>query len=73
MGKKKEKKGHILRQELERYQEQGVSLWLNGRESTPKEIVKAHSIAEDGVYMRDYVPDQSGAVERLEFDLIKLK
>ncbi|MGI6095747.1 MAG: hypothetical protein ACOYBL_09990 [Lachnospiraceae bacterium] len=73
MGKKKEKKGQILRSELERYQQQGVSLWLNGRESTPKEIVKAHKIAEDSVYMRDYIHNQKGEVERLEFDLIKLK
>ena len=30
-------------------------------------------IEEEGTYMRDYVQNERGKVERLEFDLIKLK
>ena len=48
-------------------------LWLNGKPSTPEEIVHACMIEEEGTYMRDYVQNERGKVERLEFDLIKLK
>ena len=46
---------------------------LDGRPSTPKAIMKAHCIAEDGAYMRDYVQDEEGRVETLQFDLITKK
>ena len=32
---------------------------------------KAHKIAEDVSYMRDYVPDPEGRLLRLEFDAVK--
>ena len=32
---------------------------------------KAHKIAEDISYMRDYVPDSYGRLLRLEFDAVK--
>lgn len=71
MGKKEKKQEAELLNELQRYYKKGVSLWLNGRPSTPKTIVKAHRVAEAGAYMRDYVENTKGEVERLEFDLIK--
>ena len=67
--KKKEKEE--LRCELDLYQQQGVELWLDGQPSTPKSILKAHKIAEDGVYMRDYVRGKTGEVEHVSFDLVK--
>ncbi|MCH1981889.1 hypothetical protein MCG98_04795 [Ruminococcus sp. OA3] len=70
MGKKKKKKDETLLNELKAYQAQGVLLMLNGRPSTPKAIMKAHCIAEDGAYMRDYVQNEEGRVETLQFDLI---
>ena len=42
-------------------------------ERQPEEIVHACMIEEEGTYMRDYVQNERGKVERLEFDLIKLK
>ena len=36
-----------------------------------EEIWKAHKIAEDISYMRDYVPDSYGRLLRLEFDAVK--
>lgn len=71
MGKKKEKEVHGLRCELKHYEQQGISLWLNGKKSSPKEIAKAHKVAEDGIYMRDYVQNEKGEVEKIQFDLIK--
>ena len=46
------KTGKPLKKELRDYQEAGVTLWLDGHPSTPKKIVKAHKLAENGVYMR---------------------
>lgn len=58
---------------MKQYQAEGVSLWLNGRPSNPKEIAKACRIAENGIYMRDYVPDGKGGIEELKFDYVKLE
>ena len=43
-----------LKEELKSYRRNGVKLFLDGEPSTPKNIVKACMIAEDGGYMRDY-------------------
>ena len=62
-----------LKKELKSYQEAGVALWLDGQPSTPKKIAKAHKIAEDGVYMRDYVEDEKGERKGIKFDFIKIE
>ena len=49
MSKKKKKETSALRGEVETNNLQGVPLWLEGRPSTPKEIVKACHVAEAGV------------------------
>mgnify|MGYP003235043954 FL=1 len=69
----KEKEPSPLGRELETYQTEGIPLWLNGKPSTPEEIVRACMIEEEGTYMRDYVQNERGKVERLEFDLKKKK
>ncbi len=56
---------------MEAYEKQGISLWLNGVPSTPKEIQKAHRVAEEVSYMRDYVHDDNGCLMRLEFDSVR--
>ncbi len=71
MGKKRKKKDHALRRELDMYARQGISLCLDGEPSTPKKIARACSVAEEGMYMRDYVQNERGELEKLEFDLIK--
>ena len=57
--KKQKNKNPFLR-ELEFYKREGIPLQLNGVPSTPKKIAKAHKIAEDITYMRDYVRDSQG-------------
>ena len=69
--KKNKKQKDDFRKELDAYQAQGIPLWLDGEPSSPKEIWKAHKIAEDISYMRDYVPDSYGRLLRLEFDAVK--
>ncbi len=67
------KTGKPLKKELRDYQEAGVTLWLHGHPSTPKKIVKAHKLAENGVYMRDYVENEKGEIAKLKFDFVKTK
>lgn len=71
MKKVRKKETSALRSELENYRKQGVNLWLDGQPSTPKSITKAHMIAEEGSYMRDYIQDDSGKVADIHFDLIR--
>ena len=71
MKKKSKKQMDRVRKELDFYASEGIPLWLNGMPSTPKEIEKAHKVAEDVTYMRDYVRDSSGRLTRLEFDSVK--
>ena len=67
------KTGKPLKKELKDYQEAGVTLWLDGHPSTPKEIAKAHKLAENGGYMRDYVENEKGEIAKLKFDFVKTK
>ena len=60
-----------LEKELKEYRSQGISLYLDGKPSTPKNIAKACQIAEDGGYMRDYVEDEKGRIARVDFDFIE--
>lgn len=69
--KKEKKQKDDFRRELDHYEAQGVPLWLDGEPSCPKKIWKAHRIAEDITYMRDYIPDENGRLLRLEFDAVK--
>lgn len=62
-----------LHRELKEYDRQGISLWLDGIPSNPKEIIKAHRIEEEGVYMRDYMQDEEGGIKAIKFDHIKKK
>lgn len=70
MKKKDKKETSTLRSELEGYRRQGVALWLDGQPSTPKSITKACKIAEEGTYMRDYIRNEEGEVERIQFDYV---
>ncbi len=53
--------------ELERYERSGVSMKLNNYPASPMQIVSAHMVTEDKVYMRDYVWDEQGHVKELTF------
>lgn len=53
--------------ELEQYERSGVSMKLNDYPASPMQIVSAHMVTEDKVYMRDYVWDEHGHVKELTF------
>lgn len=48
---------------------QGVSLYLEGRPSTPGEIVKA-CVKEESSYMADFVLDEKGLLKELRYDKV---
>lgn len=70
MKKKEKKQKDHFRRELESYEKEGIMLWLNGNKSSAKEIQKAHKIAEENSYMRDYVRDDQGNLMGIGFDKI---
>lgn len=53
--------------ELEMYEQSGVSMRLNNYPASPMQIVTAHMVREDQMYMRDYVWDEKGHVKELSF------
>lgn len=73
MVKKEKKENRRFRKELNAYAQIGVSLYLDGSPSTPRKIEKAHRVAEEHTYMRDYIADGKGKLIRLEFDTVKDK
>ncbi len=57
--------------ELELYEQSGVRMMLENHPASPMQIVSAHMVKEDSVYMRDYVWDDKGHIKELVFHNIK--
>lgn len=62
-----ERKYQELFKELEEFEEYGIYMQLDGAPASPMQIVEAHMVRESGTYMRDYVLNQEGHVEKLCF------
>lgn len=60
-----------LQIELEAVTRRGITVWLGEELSTPEEIAAAHTIAEPGEYMRDYIQNKEGKITKIRFDKIK--
>ncbi len=63
---------YCLQYELEQYKRRGVSLSLEGQPSNPCEIVQAHLVAEECSYMRDYIQNEKGEIQEIDFDKIDM-
>ena len=61
---------HELEAELQEYQNYGIRLLLEGRESSPESIADACAVAEHGTYMRDYIQDETGKVNKIDFNFV---
>lgn len=61
--------GQPLFVELQNYERQGISIWLEGSPSSSGEVTEAVCVREDITYMRDYV-FQQGKLSELRFDKI---
>lgn len=64
--------GQTLLIELQNYEKQGISIWLEGLPSSSSEVSEVMCVREDTNYMRDYVFRQ-GALSQLRFDKITKK
>ncbi|MFV0528297.1 MAG: hypothetical protein ACK5MN_06225 [Lachnospiraceae bacterium] len=50
-----------------------MTLWLDGRPRRSAKLVKLLQVREDGNYMRAYVHNGKGELERIIFDFVKVK
>lgn len=57
--------------ELSDYERKGVDISLNGYPASPMQIVKAHIMRENIVYMRDYIMNEKGDIKGLGFYNVK--
>ena len=53
--------------ELQKIEQRGITLWLEGIQSTSVGIADAVFVNEDEAYMRDYIYDE-GVLKELRFD-----
>lgn len=49
---------------------EGILLRMNGKPSNYREIAKAHIVAENGCYMRDYIQDKKGGIAEIDFHYV---
>lgn len=56
--------------ELTEYEKQGIDISIEGSPASPMQIVSAHLLREELVYMRDYITDENGRLTELSFDKI---
>lgn len=61
------KKYQDLYSELSGYEKKGVYIYINGAPASPLQVVNAHIMREDEVYMRDYVLNEKGDIKELCF------
>lgn len=59
--------------ELTGYEKKGVDITLNGLAASPMQVVQAHIMREDVVFMRDYVMNEKGDIKELCFTNIDVK
>ncbi len=61
-----------LYKELEKMEESGIALKLDGSYLEAKKVVEAHTLCEKGTYMKDYVVDNDGKIKEVHFHKVKL-
>lgn len=71
MKKQNKKQMESLKEELKAYHDAGVTLWLDGHPSSPKEIAKACCLRENFSYMRDYIQNEQNEITDIAFDSVK--
>ncbi len=57
--------------ELQGFERQGISIWLEGSPSDSFTVSRTMSVREDSAYMRDYVYDKEGVLKELRFDRVR--
>jgi len=69
----RERNYQSLFSELAGYEKKGVYMLMNGVPASPMQIVQAHIVREDAVYMRDYVLNDNGDIKELCFDDVEMQ
>lgn len=69
MRNKHNSSGYALMVELQNFEQQGISVWLEGNPSSSADVMNAIRVREGISYMRDYV-FQSGELSEVRFDKI---
>ncbi len=60
-----------LRCELENVESRGTSLLLDGTGARPEDIAMSCVFNEECDYMRDYITNREGHLEKLNFDAVR--
>ena len=58
--------------ELSDFERKGVDFSLDGLPASPMQIVQAHIMRENIIYMRDYIMNEKGDIKSVSFQNIKL-
>lgn len=70
---KNEKSYQELFAELTGYERSGVRMQIDGFPASPLQIVSAHMVREDNTYMRDYIIDDNGMIQELDFYKVEIE
>lgn len=62
-----------LFQELRSYEREGTQLFLDGCPCETEDIVNACMVAEEQVYMRDFISDDKEKIKRINFVKVNQK
>ena len=58
--------------ELSDYEKKGVDISLDGWPASPMQIVQAHIMRENIIYMRDYIMNEKGDIKGVGFHNVKI-
>lgn len=72
MEERNETSSQVLHENLKKWEETGVRLYLDGVPASLKSI-EQNCVMEDSMYMPDYVTDQNGKITEIRYDRISLK
>ena len=72
MGDHQKQYAEELFTELSDFERKGVDISLNGWPASPMQIVQAHIMRENIIYMRDYIMNERGDIKGVCFQNVKL-
>ena len=71
MEERNETSSQVLYENLKKWEETGVRLYLDGVPAS-LESIEQNCVMEDSMYMPDYVTDQNGKITEIRYDRISL-
>lgn len=71
MNEKNENDYGSLGQRLRKWEEKGISLYLDGDPASSESVARC-CVNEENLYMPDYVTDKEGKIKEIRYDRISL-